>query len=337
MKSKILVVTASDEPNVEKVMQFLPSELVFRLNTDELLYETSTFSFQVVAGGTSWHFRNRENEVRSDEIKSIWYRRPARPKARQEVLPKYSDFAENEAHKSLQSMWSTISEETVLWMNHPRVLRELEFNQPYQLLVASHIGLSVPETLITNNPKEVSEFFERWGGEVAIKTFGGSLTRDQEGSLLAVFTNRVSEEDLRKFSDEIRYAPVLLQSYVPKALELRITVVGDKFFTCAIHSQDSPRTKDDWRRYDFERVRHEPYNLPLEIQAKLKTLMTNLKLVFGAIDMIVTPDGDYVFLEVNPSGQWGWIERITGMSISKAIADILIDPPIATEKIPLLK
>ena len=82
----------------------------------------------------------------------------------------------------------------------------------------------------------------------------------------------------------------------------------------------------DWRRYDFGHVKHEPCELPPEIVKKLLQAMRIWDLQFGAIDMILTPKGDYVFLEVNPSGKWGWIEAITGMPISKAIADLLVDP-----------
>ena len=189
------------------------------------------------------------------------------------------------------------------------------------------VGLQVPETLVTNSLEIVKKFFDRWQGEIVLKTFGGVSVKDSEDYLLSVYTNRVSYEHLDSFGSEIQYAPVFLQNYIPKDFELRITAVGNKFFACAIQSQDSPKTKDDWRHYDFENVKHSSYVLPNTIQTKLEALMKRLKLQFGAIDMIVTPDGEYVFLEVNPSGQWGWIERLTGMPISRAIAELLANPP----------
>ena len=120
-------------------------------------------------------------------------------------------------------------------------------------------------------------------------------------------------------------APVMAQEYVPKKLELRVTIVGEKIFTCAIYSQGSEKTKIDWRHYDSEKVKHEIFKLPKEIEHKILLFMKEAGLKFGAIDMILTPKDEFVFLEVNPSGQFGWIEDLTGMPISKSIAELLIN------------
>ncbi|MBU4480422.1 MvdD family ATP-grasp ribosomal peptide maturase, partial [Patescibacteria group bacterium] len=122
-------------------------------------------------------------------------------------------------------------------------------------------------------------------------------------------------------------SPVMVQSYIPKKIELRVTIVGENIFTCAIHSQNSEKTKYDWRRYDFENVKHEEYQLPVNVRGKILAFMKKCRLNFGAIDMILTPDNEYVFLEVNPSGQFGWIEKLTGMPIAKSIAELLANPP----------
>ena len=124
----------------------------------------------------------------------------------------------------------------------------------------------------------------------------------------------------------ITATPLMAQEYIEKKLELRVTIVGQKVFACAIYSQDSERTKEDWRRYDFDNVRHEQYQLPKEVEAHLMEFMAVCNLTFGAIDMILTPSGRYVFLEINPSGQFGWIEDLTNMPISKAIAETLSNP-----------
>jgi len=159
-----------------------------------------------------------------------------------------------------------------------------------------------------------------------MKTCGSSNLTDKQGGLLGVFTSPVTEEDLRQFGSELKYAPTIFQNYVDKKLELRITIAGKQVFTCAIHSQDSPLTKDDWRHYDLERVKHEIYSLPKDVEQKLLQCMKVWGLQFGAIDMILTPDDEYVFLEINPSGQWGWIEVLTDMSISQGIAQLLHSP-----------
>lgn len=319
--ARILIVTSSDEPNVRRVVDYLPQERVFRIDTDTLLGES--FSFQTDGWPPRWKLAVGGETISCEEIGAVWYRRPASPKASPELSKEHRLFAENEAQRFLRSLWSTLPRSGILWMNHPSVLHEIEFNKPYQAQAAQRVGLPVPETLITNDPRSAEEFFERCGGEVAVKTFGGYALTNEEGYPQTIYTNRVSREILERHRQEIGYAPVMFQSYIPKRVELRITAVGKQLFSCAIHSQDSERTKDDWRRYDFNKVLHESYQLPPDIQRRLLDLLDELDITFGAIDMILTPEGEHVFLEVNPSGQWGWIERLTGMPITRAIAETL--------------
>lgn len=323
---KILIVTCSNEPNVKKVMDFLEKDSVFRLNTDRLLKD-STFSFCLKEGNVNWYFCVDGKTISAADIKAIWYRRPSIPKVSADISYFYKDFVENEAQKFLRFLWTTVNNKEIFWMNNPSAMRELERNKLRQIQNAFSVGLQTPESFITNSLDTAKEFFDRWRGEIVLKTFGGVPMIDSNNYLLAAYTSRVSREHLESFGSDIKYAPVFLQNYIPKDFELRITIVGNKIFSCAIYSQNSLRTKDDWRRYDFKNVKHKQYQLPVDIEEKLLKLMNLLGLNFGAIDMIVTPIGEYVFLEINPSGQWGWIERLTDMPISKAIAETLANPP----------
>src|SRR5262249_21476922 len=125
------------------------------------------------------------------------------------------------------------------------------------------------------------------------------------------------------YAAAIEYSPTIFQGYVPKRVELRITVVGERVFPAEIHSQQTQHTKHDWRRYDLDNTPHFPHDLPCEIRERCVSLVKRLDLCYGAIDMVLTPDGRYVFLEINPSGQYMWIEAQTGLPISAAIADLL--------------
>jgi glutathione synthase/RimK-type ligase-like ATP-grasp enzyme len=100
-------------------------------------------------------------------------------------------------------------------------------------------------------------------------------------------------------------------------------VIGSRVLSCKIDSQASEATKIDWRHYDFVNVKHTAVNLPDDIQQKLLRFMQAVGLRYGAIDMVETPKGDFVFLEINPSGQWGWIADIAGLPISEAVAEML--------------
>lgn len=115
-----------------------------------------------------------------------------------------------------------------------------------------------------------------------------------------------------------------MQEYISKRVELRVTVVGSRVFAAEIHSQVNSSTKHDWRRYDLDRTPHMRHPLPPSVEACCVQLVQTLRLNFGAIDMIVTPSGEYVFLEINGNGQWGWIEDLTGLPIADAIVELLV-------------
>ena len=140
-----------------------------------------------------------------------------------------------------------------------------------------------------------------------------------------MFTRVLTADKLEEI-DALAACPAIFQEYVDKQVELRITIVGDKVFTAAIHSQEHAETQVDFRRLALlpaAQVRHTVFELPPEIRGKLLNLMNRLGLAFGCVDMILTPEGDFVFLEVNASGQWGWIEQSTGMPITAALVELL--------------
>jgi glutathione synthase/RimK-type ligase-like ATP-grasp enzyme len=78
----------------------------------------------------------------------------------------------------------------------------------------------------------------------------------------------------------------------------------------------------DWRR-GRHNIAYQPYEMPENVLVGVRRLMRSLGLVFGALDFVVTDEGHH-FLEINPNGQWGWIENETGQPISRAIADALV-------------
>jgi glutathione synthase/RimK-type ligase-like ATP-grasp enzyme len=135
-----------------------------------------------------------------------------------------------------------------------------------------------------------------------------------------IFTTKITKEYLDK-ANTLRYAPCLFQEYIPKKTEFRVTIVGNELHSAEIHSQNSEKTKHDWRHYDdFKKTPYEQKVLPKKIAKSLLRLMKLMNLQFGAVDLIKTPDDNFVFLEVNPNGRWWWIQELTGMNIAKDIA-----------------
>lgn len=327
MNRKVFIASNSEDGTVQLVTHHFErmGQEFYRLNTNLLPREaalTCALSGTVLTAqvtGSSGCFS-------LDDVKSVWYRRPVVPKAHPEMSTETREFVEAEWRACLWSLYTTLD---AFWVNPPLIgHRLLEHNKLYQLKAAAGVGIEVPATIITSDHEALLAFCDQCGGNIVIKTLAGHFFKKEDGGdAFVIYTNLLSKEMIERYRDSVRIAPVMAQEYVPKRFELRVTIVGDAVFTCAIHSQDSERTKHDWRRYDFEKVRHEPYELPKALEEKLLTLMRGWGLAFGAIDMVLTPDGRYVFLEINPSGQWAWIEQLTGMPISQAIAELLANPP----------
>jgi MvdD family ATP-grasp ribosomal peptide maturase len=199
-------------------------------------------------------------------------------------------------------------------------------NKQLQLQVARSLGLEIPRTLTTNDPTVVQAFARSCRSGIVTKMLS-SFAVYEEGRELVVFTNAVKPEDLMDLSG-LRLCPVTFQEMIPKALELRTTVVGRRVMSASINSQASQRAAHDWRRDGLSLIQGwQPYELPREVEEKILRLMGHFVLNYGAIDIIVTPDGRHVFLEINPVGEFFWLERYTGLPIAEAIADVLLSRP----------
>lgn len=252
-------------------------------------------------------------------VKSVWYRVPFEYSARRWAEDyQLTHFIES----SCNHLWYPL--ELFLncfWLDRPLAVVRASYKL-HQLETASRVGLRIPRTCVTNNPGVVRRFYDSVNGNMAVKTVcGGGI--HAENKVYVVYTNVVSASDMGNI-ESVRECPCQFQEYVQKQFELRVIVVGNKTFAVEIHSQQSEKTKHDWRHYDLENVAHRHHELPTDIHARCIALTRSLGLNYGAIDMIVTPDGEYVFLEINPTGQYQWLEALTGLPITDSIVEALI-------------
>jgi glutathione synthase/RimK-type ligase-like ATP-grasp enzyme len=225
--------------------------------------------------------------------------------------PEDLEFARDEWRAALEAAYALCC--GALWVSHPDRLREAA-RKPAQLLMAQDLGLQVPRTCITNDEQVAAEFIHRCNGRVIVKATGAGWISTQDGSEVAyVLTNRLGEEDYAALGD-VALAPVTFQEEIPKAYEVRVHVVGQEVLAIRIDSQKSSISALDWRRYDIERTPYSPYSLPQEVARQCATLTRRCGLQFGAIDLIRTPEGEYVFLEINGNGQFLWAEELSGVA-----------------------
>jgi len=239
------------------------------------------------------------------DVTAVWWRRPQPFGLPAEISdPAHRQFAASEAATAFHGAWQSSE---ALWINDP-VRDAAAVHKPWQLKLAKQAGLSLPETLITNDPEEARDFWRRYPGEVVYKPFLQTFQAWRETRVL-----RPAEEAL---AEAVRLAPVLFQRYVPAGVDLRITAIGDRLF--AAEAQNTADYEVDVRFNTA--VTYRPHALPAEVAAKLLDLQRRLGLVYGAIDMRRTPAGEYVFFEVNPAGQFLYVEQLAGLPITAALA-----------------
>lgn len=267
---------------------------------------------------TGWHsiLTVDETPIVFEEIGSVWYRRPGRYSAEPSLPLMEQNFIIQEARYGQGGLIRGI---TGLWVNHPEDNHRASY-KPLQLQVAHDCGLIVPRTIITNEPDAFLRFYEECRGQVIYKLLGAPIFWDGNTSI-STYTQLVPV-DMLQHAYRIKATAHLFQEYIEKKLELRITIIGDEVFAAEIYAQHSELARVDWRR-QYADLRYGIHQLPSAIRTGLLALMRSFRLHYGAIDMIVTPAGDYVFLELNPNGQCGWIEQATGMPLFRTLALLL--------------
>jgi len=233
--------------------------------------------------------------------------------------PAHRRFAVSEAATAFQGLYQSMD---ALWVNDP--FRDAAAaHKPFQLSLAQRIGLEIPPTLMTNDPDAARAFWERHDGEVIYKQFLATPESWRETRRL-----RPQETDL---AAAVRWAPVIFQRHVEAAADIRVTAVGDELFAGAADVRAASYPTDVRLNLDARYVAHE---LPDPIAVLLRQLVQELGLRYGAIDLRLTPEGRYVFLEINPAGQFLYVEQATGQKITAALAALLANGKQARQASP---
>ena len=320
----ILIITNTQDLTSDFVVREILSrqQQFARLNTDEFpVYIRGLVSFglkEAPQSIISWINRNRILDL--DKITSVLYRRPVPPIPDEKIVdPGIRIFCVDECYDFLRGLWCTLD---CYWMSHPEAIRIAE-HKIYQLRIAQTLPFEIPKTLITNDPSAVRSFYHECSRGMIIKPlYLGYIKQSQTSK--NIFTSVVSEKELKDIESVI-LCPSIFQERIDKQFDIRITVVGEKVFAAKIVSTVLPDNIPDWRFATLETLRYYKYDLPADIESACVSLVKRLGLNYGAIDMALDNKGRYVFFEINPNGQWAWLETALGFHISKAIVDQLSD------------
>ena len=248
--------------------------------------------------------------VHAAEVGAVWYRR----EHAMELDPALTDptsrlFAWSESAEALTGFWRSLE---CFWMNPPAA-DEAAQRKVRQLQLARQVGLAVPDTLITNDAAQARDFVLSHPPDGVIRKAFRNIAEAPRA------TEIVTAADLNRIAD-VRFAPVTFQAYVPAVLDLRVIVVDAEVFAAAIRS--APEFQTDYRP-GLGSAEISSYRLPDDVTKALLELHRRLGLVYGASDFRVTPEGEHVFLEVNPAGEYLFASERTGQPVPQAIAAVL--------------
>jgi glutathione synthase/RimK-type ligase-like ATP-grasp enzyme len=258
--------------------------------------------------------------IELNNLTSVWFRRPQPPAADDRIADQLTRrYLNQECATVLNDLWHAL--ECPVVPAPPNTLRRAELKAA-QLNTAGRLGFELPPTLITSNPQELLDFYRAHNGQI-ISKLPSSMLYQHAGQTFNRYTHVVSTREIA-CAEAVRQCPIIFQAYVPKRLEVRATVVGKRVFAAEIYSQQTQRTRYDWRRYDHYETPYGVHALPAALAQQCVALVETLGLSYGTIDLVLTPDGRYVFLEINPNGQYLWVEEATGLPISDALCDLLM-------------
>lgn len=329
MKPIILVLTHTKDDCASMVIDKIKNlnANVVRLDTDTFHKDIKCSMYLDAEGKFNGSYTFSDSVISFDQVSTVWNRRIHDP----EIDKIFSDPELIEWSKE-ETFWAMNISFTMFQcpvVNPWEVNERLKFNKIFQMRKAAEIGFEVPESCITDEKSSIFSFWNKVGQEMIFKKIRKGLFYLSNGQRVILHTNKISHEKFNEESVErMVLVPIFLQRHIPKKYDVRSIVVGDSIFSFAIHSQEIPEGKIDYRTPGvlgrIRDMKHELIDLGEDINKKILKFVNFFGLTFSALDFIITPDDRIVFLEDNPNGQWAWLEQITNVPIAERYAQKLV-------------
>lgn len=305
---------------VQKQLQALGKD-VYRLNSDLFSHCLSFDYGHNEDGSFSFELKTGDRTFCSKEVEAVWYRKLWHITPPPELDSDYHRIFYQEYQTMRDIFFDALAH--VPWMNNMPRDHHIAGNKALQLQLAAKSGLEVPRTLMTNHSERLGDFFYSVCKGQMIAKLHGSLSRSMSGSGAFLPTTQVREADLGRL-ETLPYCPMIFQELIPKQYELRVIYVAGEIFAGKIDTRASIQSQTDWRAANDIAAAWATYTLPGDVCKGIDSMMQEMGLLFGALDIMRHTDGRYIFLEVNPQGEWGMLQRDLGYPIGEAIAAELV-------------
>ncbi len=317
MNKKILIITDDADDSSNLVINWL---LYFKADFIRLngKVDFEVISITIENSRIKLLLKSQSTIINLDEISVFWYRRGNISMLTDEMDNPFVNYCKIENNALLEFIITKLDEKQMV-----NGYSHTDINKCQQLELAIKTNLKIPNTLITTSKKNLTSFLDT-NKTIITKSIHAQIPIEIAGISNFLYTSDFNTTDVSNCSDY--FFPTKFQTKIEKLFELRIFYLDRKFYAMAIFSQTNSRTKTDFRNYDRKDPnRNIPFKLPKQIKSKLTTIMKKLKLASGSIDMIVDKDGEYIFLEVNPIGQFGMVSIPCNYGIENIIAKKLIE------------
>lgn len=309
VRPEVLILASRYDISCDYVISKLHKSKIdyFRINREDLTSFSISLDpvkpkLDIAANGT-------KVTISLSDLNSIWYRRPVF--IRETNLQNFSPQQLFERMQWMEFTRGFMVFGDCKWMNHPVATYRAE-NKIVQLNAANKIGFRIPKTIITNAINSISENYADYR-MLVIKGLDTVHIKKADSDIFG-YTTIVNKNE---FEDSvISTAPIIAQEFLEQKLDLRVTVVSDELF-CAAVKNFGKFVYGDWRLHK-DTVTFEDFSLPTSVKKHCIELTKSLGLNFGAIDLALQ-DNEYYFLEINPTGEWGWLVDKVGFPIDESI------------------
>jgi hypothetical protein len=303
----------------------VPPEQIFQLDTT-LAMEELLLQVDISGQGCLWRIQRRTEPskiIDSAKVKRVYLRRYGlEEQSRKLTYPDSAMLDQAEVSAGLRKLIHSLPR-ALFPLDHPAAIESAN-NKLLQLMVARKIGFRVPETLFSNNPAVLSSFARRHR-VVAVKPLShGAINQQEEpGKQKLIWCKAVPGEALAGMVEARAHVQLYLQGSIAKVRDLRILVLPQRIFAVEIDTSSLPELNPDWRALTMT-LPHRLIEVEPPFEKQMRAFLASMGLVTGSFDFAVTAEGERIFFECNPSGQWLWLETMTGAPIADAVAAALM-------------
>ena len=256
-------------------------------------------------------------------ITGIWYYHAGQSSLPRDLDPSYAQMVFHQTEETMKGLYLALKDKR--WINPPHRER-VAWHKSYQLRLAAQIGLKTPRTVITNDPQEAFAFLDDLGGQAVYKPITSLKLTDTNGNLTHLaYATLITKFDIEAQFDSIHVAPCMFQEYISPQYDLTVYVIGKYVWATAIHSQKTTEEHQlDYRKNGMWDLPYVPTLLPYKVEQMLLDMTCQMGLRMCNFDMLYTKEGEYIFLEANPTDLWAKVEDLTGFPLCTAIVDELV-------------